>query len=141
MKVNFYAALTGGSAIDPVESGVLTYNNSKSVSELDWTGPNPMAPYGAQGDIVPIAPVYPPALPGAGPFADYGTTWFGPGWGYGTAPYNVAAGPYQTAKADFYLWGATPHSVVYQVDDLYQADILVNPTVGPPWVPGAPGLF
>jgi hypothetical protein len=116
VRVTFWATATSTTAIDATASGVITYNNSKTVSVLDWNG------YGARGDVIPVAPV-----PPGPPFADYGTTWFGPGWNAA----GVAVGPYQTARADFTTAGAAPHSIVYQVDDLYTHDLLMASPAAP----------
>jgi len=121
VRVTFWETATSTTAIDPTVSGVITYNNDKTVSVLDWNS------YGARGDVIPVAPV-----PPGPPWADYGRTWFGPGWNAAGA----AVGPYQTALANFTTAGAAPASIVYKVDDLYAHDLLMAsaaaPTIGNP---------
>jgi len=114
VRVTFYDLASGGSVVDgPATSGLITYNTDKSYSYLD------LGSYGADGAAVPGKP---PTFPGP-PWADYSTTWFGPHYDPAGGPPGVWIPFGGLAQGDFEVWGAPAHSVVYDVDGLYTADL------------------
>ena len=108
VRVTFYDAV--GVVEGPVVSGLITFNNNKSYSFLD------LGSYGADGTVVPPVPTFP-----GPPWADYTTTWFGPHYTPPIPGTWVASGG--LAKGAFTVLGAPAHSVVYDVDGLYTADL------------------